>query len=388
MNILFLEPFLGGSHKAFLEGLKERSRQTIIPVTMTDRHWRWRMNGGSVTLASKSNEVVEKIDLVLASSMTNLPAFIALTNPRFAHIPMVMYMHENQLTIPVPDGSERDQTFAYINYLSALSAQKLIFSSTFHYRSFMSELPLFLKGFADYSHEDSIGIIESKSIVMHPGLNLKEHDKTPDYRVDNERPVVLWNQRWEFDKNPAMFFRVMNRLDDSGCEFDLILAGDQLHEKPPEFKQIWKRYGKRILHYGYADNFELYSKLLHTGNIVVSTATYEFFCLAIMEAVYCGCHPFLPNGLTYPELVPESLREPLLHASVFYQNEDDLFRKLRSVLIGDTRPLPKSTLQGINRHLDWSIRVGKFDDLFEEIVSEYKLSRSPIQRSPSGFSGK
>jgi glycosyltransferase involved in cell wall biosynthesis len=372
MNILFLEPFMGGSHRAFLEGLKESSRHNIIPVTMTDRHWRWRMNGGSVTLASKSEEVGEKIDLVLASSMTNLPAFIALTNPRFANTPFVMYMHENQLTMPVPDNAERDQTFAYINYLSALSAHKLIFSSAFHYNTFMSELPVFLKSFADYSHEDSIRIIESKSIVMHPGLNLKEHDITPDYRSRNERPVIVWNQRWEFDKNPAMFFRVMNRLDDSGCEFDLILAGDQLHEKPPEFKQIWKRYGKRILHYGYADNFELYSKLLHTGDIVVSTATYEFFCLAIMEAVYCGCHPFLPNDLTYPELIPESLHEPLLHASVFYQNEEDLFKKLRRVLTGDTRPLPVSTLQRINKHLDWSTRVGRFDDLFEQIAEEKK----------------
>lgn len=361
---------MGGSHKAFLEGLKENSRHTIIPVTMTDRHWRWRMNGGSVTLAAKSKQVEEDINLVLASSMTNLPAFIALTNPRFANVPFVMYMHENQLTMPVPENTDRDQTYAYINYLSALSAQRLIFSSGFHYDTFMSELPVFLKSFVDYSHEDSIRIIESKSIVMHPGLNLKEHDSTPDYRNRNERPVVVWNQRWEFDKNPAMFFRVMNRLDDSGCDFDLILAGDQLHEKPPEFKQIWKRYGKRILHYGYADNFELYSKLLHTGDIVVSTATYEFFCLAIMEAVYCGCHPFLPNSLTYPELIPASLHEPLLHASVFYQNEDDLFKKLKRVLTGDTKPLPKSTLQGINRHLDWSTRVDMFDTLFEQIVEE------------------
>jgi hypothetical protein len=43
--------------------------------------------------------------------------------------------------------------------------------------------------------------------------------------------VVVWNQRWQFDRNPAMFFRVMNRLFDIDCPFELILAGDTEHDK-------------------------------------------------------------------------------------------------------------------------------------------------------------
>jgi len=104
----------------------------------------------------------------------------------------------------------------------------------------------------------------------------------------------------------------------------------------------------------------------------VSTASYEFFCSAVMEAVYCGCHPLLPSGLTYPELVPQSLREPLLHAPVFYDNEDDLFKKLRKLLNGESRPLPLASLRNINAHLDWSQHILEFDELFDRVVSESK----------------
>lgn len=371
MNILALDPFLGGSHKSFLDGLRKHSSHTIIPLTMSDKFMRWRLHGGAVTLAERSQTVEEDIDVLLVSSMTNLPAFIALTNPRFARIPSVMYMHENQLTMPLPEDEKRDTTFCYINYLSMLAADKLVFSSRFHYESLMVELPRFLRTFPDHQNLPSIDRIAEKSIVLHPGLHLHEHKAFDTVRTRLSRPVVLWNQRWEYDRNPAMFFRMMNRLDDSGCEFDLILAGDPTNESPKELDKIWKRYGNRILHYGYVEDFERYSTLLHQADIVVSTSSYEYFCSAIMEAVYCGCHPMLPNRLTYPELVPPELREPLLHAAVFYNDEDDLFKKMRKLINGHTRPLPLASLRNINAHLDWSRHIVEYDELFEQIAAEF-----------------
>jgi glycosyltransferase involved in cell wall biosynthesis len=161
---------------------------------------------------------------------------------------------------------------------------------------------------------------------------------------------------------------VLNRLNDIDLKFDLILAGDTQHEKPEEFEKAWKRYGRHITHFGYVENKESYSKLLHSGDIVVSTATYEFFCVAIMEAIYCGCHPLLPNRLHYPELIPESLHKPLLHAPVLYDTEDDLFHYLKDLLTGENNSLPKKSLQNINSHLDWTKRIDKFDAMFEEFL--------------------
>jgi len=331
------------------------------------------MHGNSVVLAGMTKEVEDDIDLLLVSSMTNLPAFLALTNPRFADVPKIMYMHENQFTQPMPEGEERDLTYCYLSYLSMLSADRLIFSSKFHRSDFLNALPDFLEHYPDDKHYYPVDKIADRSVVLYPGLDLKRFDAEPDLRKSNDNPVIVWNQRWQFDRNPAMFFRVLNRLDDIDLTFDLILAGDSKHEKPEEFEKAWQRYGRHITHFGYVENKENYSKLLHTGDIVVSTATYEFFCVAIMEAIYCGCHPLVPNRLHYPELIPESLHKPLLHAPVLYDSEDDLFHYLKDLLTGETKPLPKSSLQNINKHLDWSNRINEFDTMFEEF-SRLKIS--------------
>ncbi|MEX0769609.1 MAG: DUF3524 domain-containing protein [Balneolaceae bacterium] len=368
MNILAVEPFYSGSHKAFLDGLRQHSSHNILPVKLNYRGWKWKMHGDSVTLAEMTSHVRDEIDLLLISSMTNLPAFLALTNPRFAHIPKIMYMHENQLTQPMPEGEERDLTYCYINYLSMLVADRLLFSSRFHMDDFMGALPAFLENYPDDKHLKTIDQIKNKSIVMYPGLDLETFDRHPDTRSRNERPVIVWNQRWQFDRNPAMFFRILNRLNDIDIEFDLILAGDTKHEKPEEFEKAWKRYGEHVTHFGYVDDVEKYGRLLHSGDIVVSTATYEFFCVAIMEAIYCGCHPLVPRRLHYPELIPQSLHNPLLHAPVLYNTEDELFSYMKDLLTGETIPLPKASLQKINRHLDWPQKIDEYDRMFDELV--------------------
>ncbi|MFO7800489.1 DUF3524 domain-containing protein [Rhodohalobacter sp.] len=368
MNILAVEPFYSGSHKAFLKGLQENSRHNIYSVNLNYKGWKWRMHGDSVKMAEMASHVEEEIDLLLVSSMTNLPAFLALTNPRFAYTPKIMVMHENQLTQPMPEGEERDLTYCHINYLSMLSADKLLFSSKFHMQDLFEALPDFLNNFPDDKTYNTVQQIKDKSMVMYPGLDLKYFDNQPDTRSENKRPVIVWNQRWQFDRNPTMFFKVLNRLNDIDLEFDLILAGDTKHNKPEEFERAWKRFGDQITHFGYVDDPERYSQLLHSGDIVVSTATYEFFCVAIMEAVYCGCHPLVPNQLHYPELIPKSLHKPLLHSSVLYESEDELFRYLKDMLTGKAQPLPKTSLQNINKHLDWSRMIGKYDALFDELA--------------------
>lgn len=368
MNILAVEPFYFGSHKAFLKGIEEHSSHTLYTVKLDEKGLKWRMQGKSVRLAHAAQGLGEEMDLLLISSMTNLPAFLALTSPRFAHTPKVMVMHENQFTQPLPEGEERDTTLCYTNYLSMLAADVLLFTSQFHLEDMLDALPEFLSNLQDDPTFDAMETIRAKSRIMTPGLELKHFDLIPDTRGQNKHPVVVWNQRWQFDRNPAMFFRVMNRLFDIDCPFELILAGDTEHDKPAEFDQAVDRYGGMISHMGFVDDPQRYGELLHSGDVVVSTATYEFFCVSIMEAIYCGCHPMVPNRLHYPELIPQTLHKPLLHAPVMYETEDDLFRNLRDLLTGKTRPLPKNSLQSINQHLDWSSMSKQYDEMFLELA--------------------
>lgn len=383
MKILALEPWYGGSHKNFLDGLVAHSSHEVRPVTMAARFWKWRMQGGAVTLARKSLQLRQEgfePDLIFATGIVNLPAFLALTREAFAHVPVLLCFHENQLTYPLPPTKERDYTYAYINYLSALTADQIVFNSNFHYSEFIEALPSLLRMFPDYTHLNTIQQIRDRSTVLHLGMDLQAHDAYEDefevhaWGPGMKPPIILWNQRWEYDKNPESFFRVMNRLDDAGHRFRLILAGEHFEEQPGEFERAFARYADRILHYGYAEDFAEYSRLLHRADLVVSTAIHEFFGIAMMEAIYCGCHPLLPSRLSYPELIPEALHRPLLHAPVLYDSEDELFQIMARILQGSERPLPVETLRNIPRSLDWSQTIQRYDALFEDAATARKAA--------------
>ena len=371
MNVLALEPWYGGSHRHFLDGLARHSAHDVRLVTMANRYWKWRMQGAAVTLAAKAREAADDgfvPDVIFATSMVNVPAFLALTRDRFAATPVVLYFHENQLTYPLREGEERDLTYAYINYLSALAADRVVFNSAFHRDEFFEALPELLRRFPDYTHLRTAQRLRDKSEVLHLGLDLDALDwNAPLRKKDGGSPIVLWNQRWEHDKNPEAFFRTMNRLDDVGAPFRLILAGERFEVQPPAFETAFRRYADRIIHYGYAEDLPEYARLLHRADLVVSTSKHEFFGVAVMEAIRCGCHPLLPNRLTYPELIPERLHRPLLHAPVLYEDENELFDVLRRILTGEEQPLPPPVLRAIPEPLAWPTQIGAYDALFEAV---------------------
>ena len=51
MRILALEPYYGGSHRAFLDGWVQRSRHEWTLHTLPPNKWKWRMRHAAVTLA-------------------------------------------------------------------------------------------------------------------------------------------------------------------------------------------------------------------------------------------------------------------------------------------------------------------------------------------------
>ena len=377
MKVLALEPWFGGSHKRFLTELQRHSAHEVRSVELAARFWKWRMQGGAVTLAEKARAIAAEgfvPDVIFASDMVNLPAFLALTRDLFATTPTVLFFHENQLTYPLPEGRERDMTYAYINYLSALTADRLVFNSAFHEDEFFSALPDLLRRFPDYTHVGTLPSLREKAEVLHLGIDLAGLDAVrPDAEAQRAReagaPVLLWNHRWEYDKNPEAFFRTVNRLDDAGVPFRLILAGQTFHEQPSAFESGFRRYADRVLHYGYAETFEDYACLLWRSDVVVSTSIHEFFGVSMMEAIACGCHPLLPNRLTYPELVPASLHRPLLHAPVLYDTDDELFEILKRVLKGADQRLPASVLREVVEPLAWSRQIAAYDAMLESVAS-------------------
>ena len=51
LSILGLEPYYGGSHRAFLDALVRHSRHDFTLMTLPARKWKWRMRGAAIWFA-------------------------------------------------------------------------------------------------------------------------------------------------------------------------------------------------------------------------------------------------------------------------------------------------------------------------------------------------
>ncbi len=349
MKVLLLVPYCGGSHRAWAEGYKLHSEHDVSLLALPARFWKWRMQGGAVTLAEKARQLAVRPDLILATDMVNLPAFLALTRDFLADVPVALYCHENQLTYPFPPGEKRDLTYGMINWLSMLVADRVFFNSRYHLEDWFDALPNMLKHFPDYSHTHRIQEVRARASVLPVGCALAGLDQAARPREPELPPVILWNQRWEYDKDPETFFCALYALDEAGAEFRVVMAGRSHRRTAPEFETARQQLGSRVIHFGYVDRVR-YSELLWRSDIVVSTAIHEFFGVAVVEAVYAGCFPVLPRRLSYPELIPESL-----HGLCLYDSFRDLVGRIRWALEqrGRARLVAKQ-LRMAARRFDWS----------------------------------
>ena len=374
MKLLLVSPYHGGSHQAWAEGFQRFSRHQVQLLTLPARYWKWRMHGGAVTLARRFKQEMAEPDLILATDMLDLTTFLALT--RLGPIPAFLYLHENQLTYPLPeDGTsgpmrrqlgERDRHYAFINYTSMLAADRVFFNSEFHRGSFFEALRPFLKHFPDCNELAGLKELQDKSGVLPVGVDLtrlEEDGRGGPLRTEREGlgqpPLLLWNQRWEYDKNPGHFFEVVCRLAEEGVPFRLAVCGQNFRRRPEEFEEARQRLGDRIVHWGFAPE-SIYRKLLWQADLTVSTAEHEFFGISVVEAMYCQVFPLLPNALSYPELIPISLRERCL-----YSDRPDLAGRLRWALQHPDKIRQLATrLRQSAQRFDWIQLAPEYDRLF------------------------
>jgi len=382
MRILLVSPYHGGSHAAWADGLQRHSEYDFSLLTLADRFWKWRMHGGAITLARRfvADESLAP-DVVMATDMLDLTTFAALTRRKLGATPLVLYMHENQLTYPLPaDGTagpmrrqlgERDQHYAFVNYASMMTADLVLFNSQYHRDSFFEELPRFLKHFPENNELGTVDILRKKSQVLAVGVDFGRFE-TGDLEIKSVShspvsnlppPLIVWNQRWEYDKNPEAFFAALYAMEAEGIPFRLALCGQQFGKRPSIFNEAIQRLGARVLHVGYAEPEE-YKRLLWEAAVTVSTAHHEFFGISVLEAIYCQTFPILPQRLSYPELIPEAF-----HLRCLYQNQGGLIERLRWAL---THPVEAKEaadkLQTAVSLFNWTNIAPRYD----QIISEFQ----------------
>ena len=322
LNVLFIEPYYGGSHAAFADGYRAHSRHRIELLTMPARKWKWRMRGAALSISDALP--MGRVDVILASDYLDLAALTGIC-PRAAAVPRAVYFHENQLTYPLAPQDERDYQYGFTNVTSCLAAGRVIFNSRYHMESFLEAADGLLRAMPDCVPERVTERIRERATVVPVGVDLEVVDCLRSRAAPREGPLrILWNHRWEFDKAPEAFFEVMDRLDEEGRQFELVVVGQKFRTWPEVFEHARVRHARRLRAFGYVESREQYLRLLMESDVVVSTAIHEFFGVAVVEAVYAGCVPLLPNRLSYPELLP-----PALHRAHLYDTQRELLERLR-----------------------------------------------------------
>jgi glycosyltransferase involved in cell wall biosynthesis len=308
LDVLALEPWLGGSHAVFLESWARRSRHRIRIEGLKARHWRWRMRAGAWELARRIKDQ-EPPEVLFVSDYVDLPSLFGFLPRAWSEVPTILYLHENQLTYPGQEGAEEpDFHLGFTNILSCVRADAVVFNSAWHQGDFQrAALELLGKLPKPNPRVELLAHLEEAAVIS-PGVDTE----SIPLGCGGDGPLrVAFNHRWEHDKDPRTFLSACAEAMRAGCELELVLLGERFASTPPGLEGPLAELAPHLVHEGYAPDRAAYAELLGASDIVASTALHEFFGMAVVEGLAAGCTPLVPNRLAYPEVLGEGMSSHL-----------------------------------------------------------------------------
>lgn len=361
-KILLIEPFYKGSHKYWADKLKELSTHDITLATRNGVFWKWKF---------MESELLNRLpmdhghDIILGSNMLNLAPWAGQNRNSLKQTKLVSYFHENQLTYPDQnDGNNKNAFFGFHNISTAICADSVFFNSEFHKQDFICAIKKFSKKIPDKVPDTDIENIQAKSKVLGVGIDTEQFLKL-EQTHPNERPLVLWNHRWEFDKNPEVFFNALIGLSKKGVEFDLAMLGHAPKKLPEIFNIAKLALEKHTVAWGAVDSFEEYAKWLWRADVLPVTSNHDFFGISVLEAALCKTKLLLPKRNAYPDHFPVNKFPEL-----YYNSDDELPLKLEGILNTIKEQKQDDELkecQSIAKSFDWENVIKEFDFEMEQL---------------------
>lgn len=328
-----------GSHEAWANGYQRHSQHEVEVLGGIRQGWRATFDYSASQLAAR---VGSPPDVVVASSMLDLATF--RTASGLATTPMLMYFHENQLTY---DRSEPDRKRGTVNWRSAQAADRVAFNSWFHLNDFHTAV-------RDLGVDPALVERGRRAAAVLPvGI-----DPSPPASRYEPVPTILWNHRWEHDKDPASFVAAIRTIAD--LPFQLILLGEGRAADGYQ-AEIRAVVGERVVHAGFAPRAE-YLELLGRSHLVVSTARQEFFGVSIAEAMAAGVIPVVPNRLAYPELLGPGLAKCLYEPGTLAERLARILTRLEEWLT------LRAAVRAAGARFDWKQVAPRYDQLIDSMV--------------------
>ena len=260
--------------------------------------------------AGQAGRLDEPIDVIAATSLLSVADLRALLPARLRGVPVVLYMHENQAAYPSSGHPKvdpaRDVHFAITNLTSVLAADRVIWNSRWNRDSFLQGMESIL------SRANAVDLrgwrekVEARSTVIWPPVEPPPAEGGDSQVLHNEGRVI-WPHRWEHDKGPEELLEIAIRYSEK-LDLRWTILGEQFPDMPPAMREFQVRLAARTDQFGFEPDRRRYWSHLASGGWVLSTARHEFFGVAVVEAMLAGCLPWLPDRLSYPELLPAEAR--------------------------------------------------------------------------------
>ena len=315
-KILLLSAYDAQSHRMWRQGIVQQFEMEydFTVLSLPPRSFSWRVRGNAYSWTMKYQHILtQHYDLILATSMTDLSTLRGL-NPQITKIPTIVYFHENQFVYPIQNEIVQREVFHFcmLNLYTAMCAERLLFNSEYNRNSFLQGILDLLRKMPDYAPKSVVDIIAEKSFVLPVPLpdqiwTNKQHMEPLVSTTKKRILKIIWNHRWEYDKDPETFFEALTLLQKEHIPFELYLLGQKFRDVPSCFVDAQQQFQHEIRQYGFVESRQRYEEILQQGDVVVSTAIHEFQGLAMIEAIAFGCTPIAPNHLVYPEYIPKDL---------------------------------------------------------------------------------
>ena len=174
--------------------------------------------------------------------------------------------------------------FPLVNWMGMTAADEVWCNSAFQRDGLLDALPALLDRAPDRPHISHLPEVANRCHVVPVGVDLADVSTRPvdPGEFDPAGPLVLWNQRWDHDKNPRAVLDALTRLVDDGVAFRAAIVGENDRVDPREFTEARDRLGDRVVAWGFQERAD-YVDLLGRADVVVSAAAHEFFGLSLIH---------------------------------------------------------------------------------------------------------
>ncbi len=223
MKALLLSAYAADSHRYWARGLTahlEAMEWTLLELA--PRHFQWRVRGNPLSFMSAHDATLsQSFDLIVATSLVDLATLIGLY-PHLGRAYRVVYFHENQFAYPLGQQQTRRLEPLMVNLYSALAADQVLFNSQWNRDSFFNGVADFLKRMPERVSLARLEALKARSDILPVPLWLLVDAPSTGQGAPRR---IIWNHRWEYDKNPEDFFAALEALSGTGMDFELVVMG-------------------------------------------------------------------------------------------------------------------------------------------------------------------